>query len=166
MSKLTTSAAAIQTMAGTVKRLRAQQALVRKHRAIINSTARKATIKGLTASVWCQVSTDYPPEVEGGENPPRETISVGFSLYGLEGLKSPAFMKLLSHFVDADLTHTKDYPASLNRDYSFWYRLPDNVWLKVCVYAYVKEDSPTCRKVLVKSEQRLVTDETYKIVCD
>ena len=54
---------------------------------------------------------------------------------------------------------TSDWPNSINRD--FHYRVDD---IHVTIAAYVKEDSPTCRKVLVGTET--VQKETWEIRCD
>ena len=61
---------------------------------------------------------------------------------------------------------TAEYPSMLNRDFRFefkygpsWY---DTITVSIC--AYVRSDSPTCRKVLVGTETQTV--ETYKIVCE
>ena len=54
---------------------------------------------------------------------------------------------------------TSDWPDSLNRD--FHYRVDD---IHVTVAAYVKNNSPTCRKVLVGTE--LVTKEKWEIRCE
>ena len=56
-------------------------------------------------------------------------------------------------------TRTKDWPEYLNREYFY-----DVDGMKVCVNAYVKSDSPTCRKVQIGVET--ITQPTYKIECD
>ena len=54
---------------------------------------------------------------------------------------------------------TRDWPDSLNRDYHY---MVDDI--AVTVAAYVKSNSPTCRKVLVGTE--MVTQEKWEIRCD
>lgn len=56
-------------------------------------------------------------------------------------------------------THTRDWPDYLNREYNF-----EVNGAKVCINAYVKSDSPTCRKVVVGTET--ITQPKYKIECD
>jgi hypothetical protein len=56
-------------------------------------------------------------------------------------------------------TRTRDYADYLNRDY--FYDVDGNT---VIVGAYVKSDSPTCRKVVVGSET--VTNIKYELRCD
>lgn len=92
-----------------------------------------------------------------------ESFTIGIYVYGLESFKAPALAALIEYFdsmCEEGLTKTRDWPESLNRDYNF--RLPKGN--KVILGAYVKEDSPTCRKVVVGSEMK----ETFKyeIQCD
>lgn len=61
--------------------------------------------------------------------------------------------------IATDAGRTRDWPNSLNRDYHY---MVDNI--AVTVAAYVKSDSPTCRKVLVGTE--MVTQEKWEIRCD
>ena len=60
---------------------------------------------------------------------------------------------------------TTDYPNSLNRDFRFEFKYGSSWYetIVVSIAAYVREDSPTCHKVLVGTETRTV--ETYKLVC-
>jgi hypothetical protein len=61
---------------------------------------------------------------------------------------------------------TTDYPNCLNRDFRFEFKYGPSWYetIVVSIAAYVREDSPTCRKVLVGTETQTV--EKYKIVCD
>ena len=61
--------------------------------------------------------------------------------------------------IKTDEGRTSDWPNSMNRD--FHYRVDD---IHVTVAAYVKEDSPTCRKVLVGTEN--VQKEIWEIRCE
>ncbi len=54
---------------------------------------------------------------------------------------------------------TTDWPDSLNRDFRYYV---DDIF--VMVSAYVRDDSPTCRKVLVGTE--IVQQEKWEIRCD
>ena len=59
---------------------------------------------------------------------------------------------------------TKDWPSLLNRDYSFDVPFADGSRIHVTVSAYVSEDSPTCRKVKVGEEYKVV--DKFELVCD
>lgn len=59
---------------------------------------------------------------------------------------------------------TKDWPSLLNRDYSFDVPFADGSHIHVMVSAYVNEDSPTCRKVKVGEEYKVV--DKFELVCD
>ena len=54
---------------------------------------------------------------------------------------------------------TNDYASSLNRTYHFQYEK-----LRVTLDVYVKADSPTCRKVVIGEETKVIP--TYAIQCD
>ena len=159
----TVVAAAIDALNRNIKQARDDQALLRKHRATIGKAERKMRERSLpNVTFWTSVGWEYPPESKDS----KRTITVSGSFYSIDSLKSPALIKVLSRFLDADLTATKDYAASLNRDYHFWFRLPEDEWLRVRVCVYVRENSPTCRKVLVGSKDVVVHEDQYQIVCD
>ena len=88
----------------------------------------------------------------------KPTISV--NLNALESFKDSQLLGLLEFFSGkTEKVTTRDWPQYLNRDFSF--ELDDVV---VDISAYVRTDSPTCRKV-----QTGVTIEEvpqYQLVCD
>ena len=88
----------------------------------------------------------------------KPTIAV--NLNALESFKDTQLMGLLEFFSSkTEKVTTRDWPQYLNRDFSF--ELDDVV---VDISAYVRSDSPTCRKV-----QTGVTIEEvpqYQLVCD
>ena len=88
----------------------------------------------------------------------KPTIAV--NLNSLESFKDTQLMGLLEFFSSkTEKTTTRDWPQYLNRDYTF--ELDD---VLVNISAYVRTDSPTCRKV-----QTGVTIEEvpqYQLVCD
>jgi hypothetical protein len=71
--------------------------------------------------------------------------------------KLTAVLEYVSVFTNTSTS--KDWAQYLNRDFKFTSNTVD-----IHIGAYVKEDSPTCRKVLVGTE--LQTVEKFKIVCD
>jgi len=88
--------------------------------------------------------------------------SVYITMYELESLKCQRLEMVLNGIInlpEAVAKYTSDWPNSLNRDYHF--TVAD---VRVTVAAYVREDSPTCRKVLVKTE--LKPQDVYEIRCD
>ena len=88
----------------------------------------------------------------------KPTIAV--NLNALESFKDSQLLGLLEFFSGkTEKVTTRDWPQYLNRDFSF--ELDDVV---VDISAYVRSDSPTCRKV-----QTGVTIEEvpqYQLVCD
>ena len=81
-------------------------------------------------------------------------------LRDLESFKDAKLMAVLEYVsVFSDTSTSKDWAQYLNRDFRFVSKTVD-----VYINAYVKEDSPTCRKVMIGTE--LQTVEKYKIVCD
>lgn len=90
-----------------------------------------------------------------------ETFTFGIYLYGLESFKTPALSALIEYFDGmSENVNTRDWPDSINRDYHFKLSKGN----KVTLSAYVKEDSPTCRKVPIGSETKQVIK--YAIQCD
>ena len=59
---------------------------------------------------------------------------------------------------------TRDWPSLLNRDYTFHVPFADGSKIHVTVAAYVSDDSPTCRKVKVGEEYKVV--DKFELVCD
>lgn len=85
---------------------------------------------------------------------------IGVTLYNLESFKCLQLETMLSTLNSlGDALSTKDCASILNRDYKF-----NLGFFDVVVSAYVRDDSPTCRRVVVGTEMKQV--ETYKIVCD
>ena len=81
-------------------------------------------------------------------------------LNNLESFKDAKLVAVIEYVsVFADTSTSKDWAQFLNRDFRFTSKTVD-----VYIGAYVKEDSPTCRKVIIGTE--LQTVEKYKIVCD
>jgi hypothetical protein len=85
---------------------------------------------------------------------------VYINMRGLESFKDDKLMMVLGYLSETmDNMKTEDWAASVNRDYRF-----TSSTHSVVISAYVRDDSPTCRKVLVGTE--LQTVEKFEIVCD
>ena len=88
----------------------------------------------------------------------KPTIEV--SLNKLDGFKDPVLVKILDFLMDKSLSvKTSDYANWLNRDYTIEM---DDVY--VAISAYVRSDSPTCRKVKVGVQIQEV--EQFELICD
>ena len=90
---------------------------------------------------------------------------INVTYYDLEGFKDLRLQTTLEglNFI-GDIERTKEYASVMNRDYHFKVPFADGMNLSVSVCAYVKEDSPTCRKVVIGQE--IQTIDKYEIVCD
>lgn len=85
---------------------------------------------------------------------------VQITMNKLESFKCLALMNMLWTLdTMGTVTNTKDWPEYLNREYRY-----DVSGISVCVNAYVKSDSPTCRKVVIGVETK--TEPLYRIECD
>lgn len=86
--------------------------------------------------------------------------TIYLSMNKLDGFKDPALMSVLEFFTGktAQIT-TRDWPQYLNRDYSF--ELEDVI---VSISAFVRTDSPTCRKVQTGVKVEEVPQ--FELVCD
>lgn len=88
----------------------------------------------------------------------KPTIYV--SLNKLDGFKDPVLEALLEFFTaKTENITTKDWPQYLNRDYNF--ELDDVI---VGISAFVRTDSPTCRKVQTGTKVEEVPQ--FELVCD
>lgn len=93
------------------------------------------------------------------------TVFVSFSIHQLQGLKDPKLETALTPFLDANESRCVDYAQALNRDYKFIYKL-DGGEFEVMVSAYVAEENPTCRKILVRREVVPTVQEVFALSCD
>jgi hypothetical protein len=86
---------------------------------------------------------------------------IELNLNDLESFKEQQLVDLLEFFTSkTDKVTTTDWThRAVNRDYSFEL---DDVVVNIC--AYVRSDSPTCRRVQTGTEVQEVPQ--YKIVCD
>ena len=88
----------------------------------------------------------------------KPTIAV--NLNALESFKDTQLMGLLEFFSSkTDKATTRDWPQYLNRDYTF--ELDD---VLVSISAFVRTDSPTCRKVQTGVKVEEVPQ--FELVCD
>ena len=85
---------------------------------------------------------------------------VYIAMYDLESFKDDRLAGALGYLSETmDNMESEDWARSVNRDYRF-----KSSTHSVTISAYVRDDSPTCRRVLVGTE--LQTVEKFEIVCD
>jgi hypothetical protein len=86
--------------------------------------------------------------------------TIDISMNRLESFKDIQLTTLLDFFTSqTEKASTKDWPQYLNRDYTF--ELEDVI---VSISAFVKSDSPTCRKVKIGT--RIEEVDQFELVCD
>lgn len=157
---------AIAGLSDSIKRVKEQQALLRAKRSAIAALVKRMnrkSLKSLGLTPWVSYGREYSDERKANE----DIINIGVTVNHLPGFKDERLVGLLGLFMDADKDESRDWAAGLNRDFIFWFRQPgDKLWIKVCIYAYVRSDSPTCRKVLTRVETETVERPVYEIVCD
>lgn len=109
------------------------------------------------------------------------TCTFSMSVLDLIGFKCEKLASLLDLFVDADEMSTQDWPSSLSRDYRFTFKAIEsdpsplaagggfyrsvNHTIVVNICAYVKEESPTCRRVLKGVKMISTEQKIYEMVC-
>lgn len=119
--------------------------------------------------VYRQILSCFQHDLGDGEVHVSSSGGIYCYLPNLDGFSDRKLTMILDSLLYVDglePTRTSEYASALNRDFRFEYKYGP-AWydaIQVCIAAYVREDSPTCRKVLVGTENRTV--ETYKIVCD
>jgi hypothetical protein len=94
----------------------------------------------------------------------RSSPSIYIVMYRLDSLKQRELVSLLAYLNDEaekleGKTSTQDWAAAVNRDFKF----ETSKW-EVSVSAYVKDDSETCRRVVVGT--KMVEQVQYEIACD
>ena len=86
--------------------------------------------------------------------------TIHLTLNELDGFKDPQLIQLLEYFMQyTDKIEEREWAQYLNKDYTI---ICDDV--VVSISAYVRDGSPTCRKVATGTKYEEIT--TYKIVCD
>jgi hypothetical protein len=139
---------AIKSANSDMDRVRNNKAAIVANRKVIGKVVRMLS-KSLNDRDHLYISNDY-------DSRPY----IGVTLYNLESFKCLQLETLLSTLNNiGDAKSTKDWPSSLNRDYKF-----DLGYFDVSVSAYVRDDSPTCKRVVVGTKMQQV--DTYKIVCE
>lgn len=122
----------------------------------LKANRRKLSAIGTALNVALNGETD---DVHVTYNGPSSVYVMMDQLESLKCQRLEMVLNGIMNLPDAEVKGTSDWPNSLNRDYHF--RVAD---ISVTVAAYVREDSPTCRKVLVKTE--LKPQDVYEIRCD
>lgn len=139
---------AIKSANNDMNRVRNNKAAIVANRKVIGKVVRMLS-KSLNDRDHLYISNDY-------DSRPY----IGVTLFNLESFKCLQLETLLSTLNNiGDAKSSTDWPSSLNRDYKF-----DLGYFDVSVSAYVRDDSPTCKRVVVGTKMQQV--DTYKIVCE
>lgn len=86
------------------------------------------------------------------------------SMFSIDSFKQDELINALGYLTeitekDNGKITTEDWAAAVNRDFRF-----ETADWRVCIHAYVKDDSPTCRKIAIGTE--MIERTKYEIVCD
>ena len=95
------------------------------------------------------------------------SFTIALTLRGIEGFKCHALEAVLGYCnekCEPNRTSTSDWAESLNREFRFKLAPQFGENCTITVNAYVKSDSPTCRKVVVGTVIEEV--KKYEIQCD
>jgi hypothetical protein len=138
---------ALSQARSSVRRARAEVINLTQMRKDINKVAKTLT--------GCMSEADDLNIYMLGDKP-----HIHITMNKLESFKCLALMNML-WTLDAmgTVTKTTDWAEYLNREYRY-----DVSGISVCINAYVKSDSPTCRKVVIGVETK--TEPLYRIECD
>jgi hypothetical protein len=149
----------IRALYATQKELRAEVKLLRSVRALVRPRIRPLNAAHRTKFLR------WAPNVTTSGNKDHFEVEIYGSAIDMEGFKDKRLLKLLSKFLDADKTETKDYAESLTRYFYFTYRPDPKLTIKVTLSTTAKSDSSTCQRVLKSSSVRVVDVKEYEIVC-
>lgn len=137
----------------------AQSNVVRARNTVVAlKTQRKAIGRLLRTLTMCVDANNRDTSLVMWMSGDQPTFSI--NLYRLDGFKSLRLESVLWLLEEiGTLKETKEYASCLNRDYKY-----EVDGYRVLLGAYVKDDSPTCRKIVVGTET--VTTPKYAIQCD
>jgi hypothetical protein len=162
----------------------ARGATIEAARALIRPTMiKQPVVARIFNSLPAAVRADARISLSSGS----DVVYISVFLHHLDSFKDRKLTTLLEKFVDWK-SQSVDYTSSSqpNRDYIFtrdftWehdkrsiaykklikeqYNAPSTFGICIGVYAYVKEDSASCR-IVVKTHEEVVTKEERFIVCD
>ena len=162
----------------------ARGAAIEAARAMLRPTLlRQPVVARVFNSLPVAARADARISLSGGS----DTVYISLFLRGLDSFKDARLINVLSKFADWQ-GNTTDYTGGTqpNRDFHFdrafvWdhdkrsiaYKkivkelghIPETFGISIGVYAYVKEDSGTCR-IVVKEREEVVKREERFIVCD
>lgn len=131
-----------------------------QHQVLINQFYRTAQAIAEIDPIHFSCSVDSSPSWG-----PDHEVLISVIMRQLQGLKDERLERALTPFVDAPESKCTDYPQYMNRDYVFIYPVERGV-IKIFVSAYVAEENPTCRKILVDRKTVTRVEEVYKLSCD
>jgi hypothetical protein len=150
MSTFTKQAAqASRNLRAEIKRMATRAAMLKRPEV-------KAAFEAFPLNMRRQVSMS----VAGYSN----TIYISATVRGLASFKDAKLTRLIEKFIDWE-THVNEYTyGEPNKDFAFTKKL-EGMEIRVCIYAYVKSDSPLCRIVVTGVTERVVREEVKQIVC-
>jgi hypothetical protein len=151
MSTFTKQAAqAARNLRAEIKRMTAKASLIKRPEV-------KAAFEAFPLSMRKHVSLSIAAY--------SSTVYISTTVRGLDSFKDAKLTRLLEKFLDWE-THVNDYTGSdtPNKDFAFTKKL-EGMEIRVCIYAYVKSDSPLCRIVVTGVTERVVREEVKQIVC-
>jgi hypothetical protein len=133
---------------------------IKVRRALLKSGKTRTMLEKLLAPMMYIIGDLGSVRVEAFLSKP----SVYITLYSLDSLKQRELVSLLAYLHDESdklegKISTQDWAAAVNRDFKF----VTDKW-EVSVSAYVKDNSPTCRRVVVGT--KMVEQVQYEIACD
>lgn len=132
------------------KRIRKNRAFINKVAKIMNASLLKLRGAGVSVYQW---------------ETPAASPSLACSINGIDSFKNEVLMDLMAQLMDLGFVfHSADYPSNVNRDFYGDATTSEGMNVKVQLAVYVKDDSPTCKKVAKSS--RMVEQVEYEIVCD
>jgi hypothetical protein len=150
MSTFTKQAAqAARNLRAEAKRMTAKAALIKRPEV-------KAAFESFPLSMRRQVHLSIAAY--------SSTVYINATVRGLDSFKDAKLTRLLERFLDWE-TQVNEYTyGEPNKDFAFTKKI-DGMEIRVCIYAYVKSDSPLCRIVVTGVTERVVREEVKQIVC-
>jgi hypothetical protein len=135
---------------------RRQRSQLQAHKKLINKLLHKLA--------GCDDLSVYADGYEG-----CGTVTVSCNMLALDSFKAPRLTRVLEQFCgDEWRPETREWPSSLNMTYIFSMPSPavDGLTVRVKVDAYARNDSPTCKKVLVGKKRVSHVEKTYRMECN
>lgn len=152
---------ALDSYEDQIRDMRNKQKALRQCRADIN--ARLAPLLVAQDAGWLPYAPTVYAELQWDGTPRFEIYA---NMAKVDGFTHPALLAVLEAYIDANEVKSDDSAQYRQRTYKFVFEATNlRPQIKVILTVQVREDSPTCTRVLKGVEDVVTKKEVYELVC-